>query len=63
MAVLPAGFIFLTFRPAATSGYRWSCWPSWEGEGKRALRTVAAMLAHWPQLSQTRLGAWREALL
>lgn len=62
VVVLPAGYLYLFFRPETVMALRWSFSPNWEEEQARMLQTVSASMESYPSLRATMYGTWFEAL-
>ena len=59
---LPSGFIFLTYAPRGTTGFRFSTSPPHDGEDKRVSATVAGTLDQYEALRDTMWSDWHDML-
>ncbi|CAK0890401.1 unnamed protein product, partial [Prorocentrum cordatum] len=60
---LPAGHLYLPFRPTPVVGFRWACLPPWVGDYGRILKLVSSMLDSYPALAETKMKPRREFLV
>lgn len=58
LVVLPAGFVYIFFRPVPVVAVRWSFVPGWKDENRRILRSVCQTLEAIPALKQTKYPEW-----